>query len=184
MTRVRRSEQILSPITEGPGSKRQKKAHDLLTFKITDQKTPEHFAHSSGGRSAPVATGSSSSSRRVPENVTPATAMEISKPVSVASKVAVPLPEGVLETGRHSHHGFRWLYKERRDKTRRRPDDPDYNPRTLYVPESFLKGETPAMQQWWSFKSENMDTVLFFKVCRRRTFYSSLNIFFGTCALL
>ena len=27
-----------------------------------------------------------------------------------------------------------------------------------------MKTQTPAMQQWWLFKSENMDTVLFFKV--------------------
>lgn len=32
------------------------------------------------------------------------------------------------------------------------------------MPESFLKEQTPALAQWWQFKSENMDTVLFFKV--------------------
>ena len=70
----------------------------------------------------------------------------------------------VLEIGRHTHHGLRWLYSDRRDKERRTTDDANYNPRTLYVPPSYLKSQTPAMQQWWLFKSENMDTVLFFKV--------------------
>jgi DNA mismatch repair protein MSH6 len=27
-----------------------------------------------------------------------------------------------------------------------------------------MQEQTPAMAQWWQFKSENMDTVLFFKV--------------------
>ena len=29
-----------------------------------------------------------------------------------------------------------------------------------------LQSATPAMQSWWEFKSENMDTVLAFKVRR------------------
>lgn len=51
-----------------------------------------------------------------------------------------------------------------RDINRRRPDDLDYDSRTLYVPESFLKDLTPAMRQWWELKSQHMDSVLFFKV--------------------
>jgi DNA mismatch repair protein MSH6 len=53
---------------------------------------------------------------------------------------------------------------DRRDDKLRRPDHPDFNPRTLYVPPDFLKQQTPAMKQWWEFKSKNMDTILFFKV--------------------
>jgi DNA mismatch repair protein MSH6 len=59
------------------------------------------------------------------------------------------------------------------DASKRKPDHPQYNPRTLYVPPSFLKNETAAMQQWWELKSQNMDTVLFFKVY---TTYSNHNI--------
>jgi DNA mismatch repair protein MSH6 len=51
------------------------------------------------------------------------------------------------------------------DASKRKPEHPQYNPRTLYVPPAFLKNETAAMQQWWELKSQNMDTVLFFKVC-------------------
>ena len=50
------------------------------------------------------------------------------------------------------------------DADKRRPDHPQYNPRTLLVPRDFTEKETPAMQQWWELKSQNMDTVLFFKV--------------------
>ncbi|XP_012941985.1 DNA mismatch repair protein Msh6 [Aplysia californica] len=51
-----------------------------------------------------------------------------------------------------------------RDRNRKPKSDPDYSPRTLYVPESFLNKQTPAMRQWWELKSHHFDTVLFFKV--------------------
>uniref|UniRef100_A0A2Z5U638 Putative DNA mismatch repair protein Msh6 n=1 Tax=Reticulitermes speratus TaxID=60591 RepID=A0A2Z5U638_9NEOP len=51
-----------------------------------------------------------------------------------------------------------------RDAQRRSPDDPDYNPKTLYVPEEFKKNLTPALRQWWEMKSQHFDCVLFFKV--------------------
>lgn len=38
-----------------------------------------------------------------------------------------------------------WLKPEGiRDRERRRPDHPDYNPRTVYVPEDFLNQQTPV----------------------------------------
>jgi len=46
----------------------------------------------------------------------------------------------------------------------RRSSDPEYDSRTLHVPEDYLNSLTPAMRQWWVLKSQNMDTVLFFKV--------------------
>ncbi len=76
----------------------------------------------------------------------------------------IDLPEGVLDTGRHLHHGFKWLHENRRDSKMRTPQDPEYDRRTVHVPPNFLKEQTPAMKQWWGFKSTNMDTVLFFKV--------------------
>lgn len=45
-----------------------------------------------------------------------------------------------------------------------KPDHPEYNPKTLFVPKSFLDKLTPTQRQWWEFKAENMDCVLFFKV--------------------
>lgn len=51
-----------------------------------------------------------------------------------------------------------------RDINRNRPDHPDYDERTLYVPEDFLNKQTPAMRQWWILKSKHYDSVLFFKV--------------------
>ena len=50
------------------------------------------------------------------------------------------------------------------DKKRRRPDDPNYDPGTLYVPESFLNDLPPGQRQWWVLKSDHYDKVLFFKM--------------------
>jgi DNA mismatch repair protein MSH6 len=51
-----------------------------------------------------------------------------------------------------------------RDAAKRRPDDEDYDPHTLYVPDAFLKRQTPGHRQWWQFKSQYFDTILLFKV--------------------
>ena len=71
---------------------------------------------------------------------------------------------GVYSAGHHEHDSWPWLNKNRKDKEGRSPDHPDFNPRTLHVPRQILDTQTPAMEQWWNFKSENLDTVLFFKV--------------------
>lgn len=61
----------------------------------------------------------------------------------------VILPEGVLGRGSHEHNSFAFLKPEnRQDKNRKRINELGYNPRTLYLPESFLKDQTPAMKQW------------------------------------
>ncbi|CAF1182110.1 unnamed protein product [Adineta steineri] len=53
---------------------------------------------------------------------------------------------------------------KRRDINLRLHTDPNYDPRTLHVPEEYLNSITPAMRQWWVLKSEHYDTILFFKV--------------------
>nr|pir DNA mismatch repair protein FR-3 - mouse (fragments) [Mus musculus] len=50
---------------------------------------------------------------------------------------------------------------KRRDEHRRRPDHPEFNPTTLYVPEEFLNSCTPGMRKWWQLKSQNFDLVIF-----------------------
>ena len=51
-----------------------------------------------------------------------------------------------------------------RDKSKHRPDHPDYDSGTLYVPDSFLEKCTPAQRQWWEFKQDHFDKILFFKM--------------------
>lgn len=156
-----------TPSSQGLGAKRLKRASDQASYKITETKSPTTSGHPGKGRSAGQSMGpflgSPSPSSRANSASSPRLSPPASSPTPLA-RASTPLPEGVLETGRHTHHGLRWLYNDRRDRERRTADDDNYNPRTLYVPPPFLKAQTPAMQQWWLFKSENMDTVLFFKV--------------------
>ncbi|XP_015439440.1 PREDICTED: DNA mismatch repair protein Msh6 [Dufourea novaeangliae] len=51
-----------------------------------------------------------------------------------------------------------------RDINRKPLGDPNYDPKTVYVPLDFLNQQTPAMRQWWELKSKHFDCVLFFKV--------------------
>lgn len=89
-----------------------------------------------------------------------------------SSKSLPPTPSrGVRDAGEHTHNFLSFLQPENlMDKKRRRPDHPDYDSTSVFVPNSFLaKGNngkkiTPAMQMWWKAKSENFDAVLFFKV--------------------
>lgn len=65
----------------------------------------------------------------------------------------------------YAHSKLEFLKPENiRDKQKRRPSDPKYDPTTLYVPDSYLKELTPGTRQWWELKSNNFDSVLFFKV--------------------
>jgi len=80
-----------------------------------------------------------------------------------------PLSEGLFGYGSHEHHQWDFYKKNRRDANNLRPDHVDYNPRTMYVPPSFIKDQTPAMKQWMEFKCKNMDTILFFKVIITRS---------------
>ncbi|XP_066863743.1 DNA mismatch repair protein Msh6 isoform X3 [Kogia breviceps] len=62
------------------------------------------------------------------------------------------------------HETLEWLKEEkRRDTHRRRPDHPDFDASTLYVPEDFLNSCTPGMRKWWQIKSQNFDLVIFYK---------------------
>lgn len=163
-----------TPSSRGSGAKRLKKASNQ-GYAITETKSPKASLGGSTGRDL---LSPSSSLRSTPKTVR--TLAKCSLPESSSTprpSTNAPLPEGVLATGRHTHHGLKWLYEDRTDKNRRRPDHLEYNPRTLYVPHSFLKTETPAMQQWWLFKSDNMDTVLFFKVCSVRKRFSLCSAF-------
>lgn len=58
-----------------------------------------------------------------------------------------------------------------RDIRGNRLDHPEYDEKTLYVPQDFLDKQTPAMRQWWILKSKHYDTVLFFKIGKFYEFY-------------
>ncbi|XP_078438699.1 MUTS homolog 6 isoform X2 [Wolffia australiana] len=75
------------------------------------------------------------------------------------------LPSDAIERfGKREAEKFTFLCERRRDASKRRPGDSDYDPKTLYLPPEFLKGLSGAQRQWWEFKSKHMDKVLFFKM--------------------
>ncbi len=71
----------------------------------------------------------------------------------------------VFPQGRHEHNFFDFLSPQtRKDKNGYFMNHPEFDHKTLKIPESFQRELTPAMAQWWQVKSMNMDTILFFKV--------------------
>uniref|UniRef100_A0A915C4J0 DNA mismatch repair protein n=3 Tax=Parascaris univalens TaxID=6257 RepID=A0A915C4J0_PARUN len=69
------------------------------------------------------------------------------------------------DEGHFPHLDFDFLQPDKiRDANGRLASDPDYCPRTLFVPEAFLKQQTPGHRQWWLAKSAYFDTMLLFKV--------------------
>ncbi|KAK2708447.1 hypothetical protein QYM36_014152 [Artemia franciscana] len=72
-----------------------------------------------------------------------------------------------VEERKFSHHNsdHDFIKPEKiKDANGRRPDHPDYDPRTLLIPDRFLEQQTPAMAQWWRLKAAHYDTILFFKM--------------------
>ncbi len=42
-------------------------------------------------------------------------------------------------------------------------DDPEYDPRTLHIPQSFWRDATPFEKQYWPIKAAHFDTIVFVK---------------------
>jgi DNA mismatch repair protein MSH6 len=87
-----------------------------------------------------------------------------SKPNPVSS---TPKPASFLQAPKsgkkdNEPERFRWLV-DIRDAQSRRPADPDYDPRTLFIPPSAYSKFTPFEKQFWDIKKENFNTVIFFK---------------------
>ncbi|KAF9069417.1 muts domain V-domain-containing protein [Rhodocollybia butyracea] len=59
-----------------------------------------------------------------------------------------------------SPYGF---LQDVKDKDGRRPGDPKYDPRTLYIPAKAWKEFTPFEKQFWEIKQNHYDTILFFQ---------------------
>lgn len=57
---------------------------------------------------------------------------------------------------------YHWLL-DIKDAKGNRPTDPDYDPRTLYIPSSAWRLFTPFEQQYWEIKCKHWEKVVFFK---------------------
>ncbi|CAL2029489.1 unnamed protein product [Caenorhabditis brenneri] len=66
---------------------------------------------------------------------------------------------------RFDHESLDWLKPEKiRDACKRPMSDPEYDPKTLWVPPDFHQKQTPGHRQWWTIKSQHFDTIILFKV--------------------
>ena len=82
--------------------------------------------------------------------------------ISAASSIGEQPAE---DEKKFKHLGLKFLQLSRRkDKELRPVEHLDYDPTTLHVPGDFLSEQTPGHQQWWLFKANHFDTILFFKV--------------------
>jgi DNA mismatch repair protein MSH6 len=51
-----------------------------------------------------------------------------------------------------------------RDAQGRRPEDPNYDPSTLLIPDEDYRHMTPGMQRYWEIKSKNYDKIVFYRM--------------------
>ena len=59
-----------------------------------------------------------------------------------------------------------------KDKNKRRPDDPDYDNTSVYIPDQAFAGMTATVKQYWKIKQANMDKIVLFKLGK---FYEIFN---------
>lgn len=60
---------------------------------------------------------------------------------------------------------FEWLHPSKiKDANGRRPNNPSYDKRTLYIPPDALRNMSASQKQYWTSKSQYMDVLMFFKV--------------------
>lgn len=82
-----------------------------------------------------------------------------------ASDSVTPSGDARDEKMVYQHQKYEFLHLDKiRDANNRSRTDEDYDPRTLFIPDSEKAKFTPAMRQWWEIKSHHFDTVLFFKM--------------------
>lgn len=90
------------------------------------------------------------------------------KPAALTQTTPQTTPAG--KTDRESR--YEWLLHVR-DADGNLPDNPSYDPRTLYIPKSAWQVFTPFEKQFWEIKQKLWDTVVFFKKGKFYELYES-----------
>ncbi|KAF0691035.1 Aste57867_17647 [Aphanomyces stellatus] len=139
---------------DGKGDVEMESSDDNVSL-VDSEEESEEDVKPKKKKVAPVA-----SRAKAPPKIAASKTITPNKPKDDSAASSAPPMGGTLR----QHDSWAWLNADRRDKQGRRPDHPEFDARTLRLPDDFLRKETPAMQQWWAVKQENMDTVLFFKV--------------------
>lgn len=83
--------------------------------------------------------------------------------VSTASTKPTQKPKANKKSfEKENEERYQWLVNIK-DAEKRSPDDPNYDPRTLYIPSSAWTKFTAFEKQYWEIKGKMWDTVVFFK---------------------
>mmetsp|Transcript_2807 Transcript_2807/g.6532 ORF Transcript_2807/g.6532 Transcript_2807/m.6532 type:complete len:1165 (-) Transcript_2807:166-3660(-) len=95
-------------------------------------------------------------------------AVQLSREQSKALKRAKAAAGQINDSSDEKMTGYKsWDFldpKKRRDKNGKRPGEEGYDSNTILIDPSYYKKMTPAERQYWQFKCQNMDFILFFKM--------------------
>ncbi|KOS22048.1 DNA mismatch repair protein msh6 [Escovopsis weberi] len=83
----------------------------------------------------------------------------VTKPAERAAKASKAKEKAYTKEPEERHL---WLVNVR-DKENRTPDDPEYDPRTIYVPPMAWNKFSPFEKQYWEIKQDLWNTIVFFK---------------------
>ncbi|RCK63541.1 DNA mismatch repair protein MSH6 [Candida viswanathii] len=83
----------------------------------------------------------------------------VSTPKKQPAKSVTPVKKSFEK---ENEERYQWLVNIK-DAEKRPVDDPDYDPRTLYIPQSAWSKFTAFEKQYWEIKSKMWNTVVFFK---------------------
>lgn len=88
------------------------------------------------------------------------------------------VPKKNHEESSETYSKFEWLHPSHvRDANGRKPGDPCYDKKTLYIPPDALRKMSASQRQYWDVKCQYMDVVLFFKVVSEITMLCSHQIY-------
>lgn len=86
-----------------------------------------------------------------------------SKRVPISPKATPSKSQGKhSKFNKSNEERYQWLVNEK-DAEGRDASDPDYDPRTLYIPREAWTKFTPFEKQYWEIKSKMWDCIVFFK---------------------
>eukprot|EP01117_Protostelium_nocturnum_P016326 TRINITY_DN6438_c0_g1_i1.p1 TRINITY_DN6438_c0_g1~~TRINITY_DN6438_c0_g1_i1.p1 ORF type:complete len:1543 (-),score=515.42 TRINITY_DN6438_c0_g1_i1:107-4735(-) len=87
---------------------------------------------------------------------------EVSTPSKITKGSSIPFTSSEKVQAEKKEMRFHWL-EFPRDAHKRTKEDPNYDPSTLYIPEDAWSKLTASKQQYWKYKKDLYDTILFFQ---------------------
>lgn len=155
-----------SPIKKQRGDKRKQPGSNKPVNKPTTSKFAFAVKSTSSSNTNSLSSSPAPSKTPIRTPSTPKVSENTKSKLSLFSaKDSTPSKPSQEAEGDWKHTKLDWLKPAGiRDIERKRPEDPEYNSKTLFVPDDFRNDQSPGMRQWWDIKKNHYDTVLFFKV--------------------